>query len=400
VAERPRVLLICRTDFQYFRDDGRPVVDPERYDVAVVTDRRYVAGMRDGDYDDLCAYASLTEDGVRAAAALFAAREPLRLVVSASETDVEPAAAIREELDLPGMRPAQAVLFRDKVMMKSAVAAAGLRVPAFAEIGSASDAVLFVKQHGRSVIKPRGGMGSRNTSVVDDEDAVRAVLEGIDDPAGFEVEEFVGGQMYHVDSLVRDGSVRLVSVSRFLTSTLGFTEGIPLVTVMCDASELTERIEEFNQRVVTALGLRDGVGHLELFVAEDGEITFCEIGARAGGAGVIPAVIAAYGGLNLMHAAIRAQLGEPMPAAVPRQRSAGYVLVHRREGEVVEVSDEAEFDEPWITFRQVSVRPGTRTRAAVSSVDAVARFVVVGDDERQVTERLETVRQRFRMTVR
>ncbi|MEK8104301.1 hypothetical protein NKG94_02530 [Micromonospora sp. M12] len=64
------------------------------------------------------------------------------------------------------------------------------------------------------------------------------------------------------------------------------------------------------------------------------------------------------------------------------------------------MSDEADFDEPWITFRQVAVRPGTRTSTAVSSVDAAARFVVVGDDERQVTERLETVRQRFRMTVR
>jgi hypothetical protein len=137
-----------------------------------------------------------------------------------------------------------------------------------------------------------------------------------------------------------------------------------------------------------------------VFVGEDGAITFCEIAARAGGAGVIPAVIAAYGGLNLMHAAIRAQLGEPMPAAVPRLRSAGWLVVHRREGEVLEVSDEAEFDDPWITFRQVGVRVGTRTGTAVSSVDAAARFVVVGDGERQVTERLETVRKRFRMTVR
>ncbi|MEK8104302.1 hypothetical protein NKG94_02535 [Micromonospora sp. M12] len=49
---------------------------------------------------------------------------------------------------------------------------------------------------------------------------------------------------------------------------------------MCDANELTERIEEFNRRVVAALGLRDGVGHLEVFVGDDGAITFCEIAAR------------------------------------------------------------------------------------------------------------------------
>ncbi|MEK8104304.1 hypothetical protein NKG94_02545 [Micromonospora sp. M12] len=101
------MLLICRTDFQYFRDDGQPVVDPERYDVAVVTDRRLVAGMRDSDYDDLCAYAALTGDGVRAAAALFTARKPVQLVVTASEADIEPAAAVRDELDLPGCAPSR-----------------------------------------------------------------------------------------------------------------------------------------------------------------------------------------------------------------------------------------------------------------------------------------------------
>ncbi|MEK8104303.1 hypothetical protein NKG94_02540 [Micromonospora sp. M12] len=74
------------------------------------------------------------------------------------------------------------------------------------------------------MIKPRGGMGSRDTSVVDDEDAVTKLLETIDDPVGFEVEKFVDGEMYHVDSLVQDGSVRLASVSRYLTSTLAYAE--------------------------------------------------------------------------------------------------------------------------------------------------------------------------------
>jgi len=51
------------------------------------------------------------------------------------------AARVREALGLPGMQPDVAIGFRDKPIMKQRVAAAGLRVPHFARVSTAAEAL-------------------------------------------------------------------------------------------------------------------------------------------------------------------------------------------------------------------------------------------------------------------
>lgn len=57
---------------------------------------------------------------------------------------------------------------------------------------------------------------------------------------------------------------------------------------MIDDDLLEKEIKTFNDGVLKALGLNNGVSHLELFVDKFGTITFCEVAARPGGATVIP----------------------------------------------------------------------------------------------------------------
>ena len=89
----------------------------------------------------------------------FAAIEASALALSAklprfdrlfalSEFDILNGARLRERLDIPGMRLAQAFLFRDKVAMKSAIRAASLMTPEYTECSGGEELARFAAEFG------------------------------------------------------------------------------------------------------------------------------------------------------------------------------------------------------------------------------------------------------------
>lgn len=85
-------------------------------------------------------------------------------VIALSEFDLIPAAQVRMELEVPGPNVHQALAVRDKLVMKSAIAAADLQVPRFASLGEALDkGAHMLPWHGRTVLKPVAGASSKET---------------------------------------------------------------------------------------------------------------------------------------------------------------------------------------------------------------------------------------------
>ncbi|MFF9162065.1 acetyl-CoA carboxylase biotin carboxylase subunit family protein [Streptomyces longwoodensis] len=243
-------------------------------------------------------------------------------VISVSEYELLDAALLREHLGVPGAPADQVALARDKVLMKQAVEGAGLRVPRFLPLPRFLDLAGGAPWEGRTVLKPHRGASSEDVLVFDTpRQAVEAVtarrtgvprLDAGEDPADFEVEEFVSGPIRHFDGLVQGGELLVLTASEYIGTCLQYAQGSPL-----GSFQLTPSQEEraWVARALAAVRIEDGSFHLEAIVHR-GETVFLEVGNRVGGADVVATVELATG-VHLPSYELRALLGERVTGTLP-----------------------------------------------------------------------------------
>lgn len=247
---------------------------------------------------------------------------PFAGVVGLSEFDVLAAARLREHLGVPGDQPGFVLRFRDKVVMKGLVAAAGLRVPRYSALtGSRSLAELVADPGLPMIVKPRAGAASAGAHRVD----TRAELERIlaRSERDLECEEFIDGAILHVDGIRRRGRFHVATVSEYVGTCLEFAQGRPLGSVLLEPGSRRSATLAFARACLDALGLRDGPFHLEAIRDRRGSLAFMEVGLRPGGAEV-PFVHKDLLGVDLYGEAFRTTLGlPPLAATVPELRGSG-----------------------------------------------------------------------------
>jgi phosphoribosylaminoimidazole carboxylase (NCAIR synthetase) len=341
-----------------------------------------------GGYAHVEAVADYDATGrVEARALELAERFDIRHVVACQEVDLQRAAAIRSLLGIGGQGVASADAYRDKLVMKRLVTAAGIPVAPHADVETATDVLRFAREHGYPlVLKPRDGLSSLGLRIVDDEAALLAWLaDGFGDdqggPKGLLVEAFVPGEMYHVDGFVQDGRVTVAWPSQYLYRLASFGDGEPRLDATVEPGPLADRLVGFATDVVRALPtVPCSTFHAEVFRTPDDRLVLCEIASRNGGA-LIKAVLRAMYGVDFPSAWVRASLGLPVPGLpapgepVARPaRMAGQVLLPKRPGRLRAIPERPDLD--WVEHFEVFARPGQQLSAAASSGDYLAGMVV------------------------
>ncbi len=315
-SARPRVVVLhSRQPLTTHPDEAFP---PDQFDVVVLTDADPATVLRE-DIEGppvrvVRAPRDEWESVVRAAPGGHAE------VVSNDEYCLVECARLRAATGLPARHPARIEGYRDKVFMKRRLEAAGVPVPrhlSFEPVVTASRTVAdhVVATVGLpAVAKPRGEANSRGVEVLADAAAVLAWLSRHDGEAGWQVDEFVTGDLGHVNAVVRHGDVRPVQVGRYLGPLLGLNHGRVLAgwTVPADTPEAAAA-HKFNARVVAALGSDgDFVVHTEFATTPDGRLVVLETAARAPGASVSETA-RVHAGVQLEVAHLRLQAGLPVP---------------------------------------------------------------------------------------
>ncbi|MFO0548486.1 MAG: ATP-grasp domain-containing protein [Polyangiaceae bacterium] len=206
-----------------------------------------------------------------------------------------PLGEARERLDLPGMRGAQALNFRDKTRMKDLLRAAGVPVARHRLVKTTAGALDFAKEVGYPlVVKPPAGAASQTTFRATDEASLRAALGPTSIAADGVVllEEFVTGEEHSYDAFVKNGEVLFYSVSNYMPAPLEVVEN-PWIQwrVVLPRDYQSDDIATAGKKTLEVLGLETGMCHLEWFRRADGSIVISEVGARPGGA-QIPTLIA------------------------------------------------------------------------------------------------------------
>jgi biotin carboxylase len=274
----------------------------------------------------------MPEEDVRKGAAFVARSERLDRIVALDDFDVEMAAMLREYLQIPGMGETTARAFRDKLAMRSRARAASIPCPAFVHV--VNDQAIHAwtaAVQAPWVLKPRGQAAAIGIRKIVSPDQLWSTLHGLGDArADYVLEQFVPGDVFHVDSLVFDRQVVFAAASAYGSPpmTVAHEGGIFVTRTLRSGDPLSEQLTRASARVLTAFGLARGVSHTEFIRGHDGELYFLETSARVGGAFIVDVVETATG-VNLWREWARLEIaGDHGTYTLPetQHRSAGIVL--------------------------------------------------------------------------
>jgi biotin carboxylase len=224
-------------------------------------------------------------------------------IIALDDYDVETAAELRDHMRLPGIGESLARHFRDKLAMRTQARAAGVLVPEFSGVFNYGQLREFMARVSPPwVLKPRSEASSMGIKKLNGPDELWPLLDSLGDQQSFFVlEQFVSGDVFHVDGLVNDGEVLFMVANQYGRPPMSvYHEGGIFITRTLDrAAPVSQALFALNRQVQSALGMRRGATHTEYIRAHaDGTLYFLETAARVGGANIAEA--AEFGtGVNL-----------------------------------------------------------------------------------------------------
>jgi hypothetical protein len=269
------------------------------------------------------------------------------------DIDVEVAATLRGHLRIPGMDEARARLFRDKLSMRTRAAEEGIPVPAFVHVlNDAAISAFMDRIPAPWMLKPRSEAATTGIRKIHSPQQLWELVEGLGDRRSqFLLEQFLPGDVHHVDALVSEKKVVFAEVHRNGVPPFEVASGGGMFTTSTvpRGSADEKALLALNEKVLARFGLERGPTHVEYIKGGDGTFYFLEAGARVGGAHVAD-VVEASSGINLWREWANLEIDQgKVPYALPhrRQEYAGLLQTLARQ----EHPDLSAYDDPEICLK-------------------------------------------------
>ena len=305
-------------------------------------------------------------------------------IVALDDFDVETAAMLREHLRVPGMGETTARYFRDKLAERMKARNFGILVPDFVHVVNDDQIRQFADATPLPwILKPRSQAAAIGMKKIERADDLWPAIDALGDRRSFSVlEQFVAGDVFHVDAVVWDRVVVFQAMHRYGQPPYQVAHGGGIFTTTSVAKDdpAWAALEKINRDVLTTFGIMRGVTHTEFIrSAADGRFLFLETAARVGGAFIVN-LVEAETGLNLWHEWAKLEIaGEDGHYEAPStiERYAGLVLTLAKQ----EWPDTSAYADPEIVYRVkkakhagliVASADETRVRALLD--DYAARF--------------------------
>ncbi|GAA1163335.1 biotin carboxylase [Kitasatospora gansuensis] len=315
------------------------------------------------------------------------------------------AARLAERYGVPGAGAGAAQVLRDKSLLRKVSRAAGVPNPASREVTSPDEVREFAAAYpGSLVLKPANRQASVGTKVMHSLDGLDAAWEECikqdegnlvpdrDRELRMLIEQFVKGEEYSVELLVREGEVLFSNVTGKLLFAgprpieLGHT--VPAAGI---SAELSELLVAQTETVIRSVGFGSGIIHCEWIVSE-GTPYLVECAGRFPGDGIPMLIEEAYQ-INLARDFYTVmQGGRPEP--MPRQASGGAAVrfMEAVPGEVVSITGVEEARElPGVLSLTLKLTPGDTVRELRSSWDRVGSVMARGADSLEALRNAEAV---------
>ena len=264
----------------------------------------------------------------------LARSERIDRIIPLDEFDLNTAAALREHLRIPGMGQTTVRHFRDKLAMRIEAREAGIRVPDFVGIINYDEIRDFMDRCDPPwILKPRSEASAVGLKKIHEPEMLWRTLDELDDRQSyFLLEDFIPGDVYHVDALVNEGEVTFADAHRYVSPPFEVMHegGIFASRTLDRDAEEAKTCRTANRKLIENLGMQRGAVHTEFIRgAGDSQFYFLETAARVGGANIAEMVETATG-INLWREWARIELadarGEAYEPPTPRPDYAGIVV--------------------------------------------------------------------------
>jgi len=255
-------------------------------------------------------------------------------ILALDEYDTVTAAQLREYLRIPGLGETTGRHFRDKLAMRVKARDAGINVPGFVHVLNHGEIAAFMADTpGPWLLKPRSEASAMGIQKIHSPEELWPLLEDLGDrQSSYLLEEFVPGDVYHVDSVLSGSEVQFSSAQKYGEPPLDVYQGggVFVTTTVEHGSDEERELLELNRRLLREFGMVRGATHAEFIRShEDGSFHFLEVAARVGGAH-IDLLVEAATGVNLWEEWARVEIadirGEAYEVPDPRRHAAGLMV--------------------------------------------------------------------------
>ncbi|WP_338748972.1 ATP-grasp domain-containing protein [Janibacter alittae] len=193
----------------------------------------------------------------------------------------------------------QAMLLRDKALMKRRAQLGGIRVGIFEEAYEQEDVIRFLKRVNQTLLKLDGDpndpihlkaldkAGCLGHRIIRTPDEVDSIPE---EEFPVLMESHLDGWEFAVEAWVHDGKIRFLNISEYVR--LGYSVFVPASP---DLERYRPEITRQLEKLIKTFDIDFGFVHPEYFVTSDGEMYFGEVAYRPPGFKVFELLERAYG---------------------------------------------------------------------------------------------------------
>ena len=213
------------------------------------------------------------------------------LILPGNDDAIEWATRMGYELGLPSNNPKNIKKMTDKQHMQEALKDFNIRYIKSKIINSLDEAEKFVSELDKpqAVVKPSYGTATKGVCICKNTDEINDALsynmemfsnhENVD----ILIQEYIGGEEYIINSICCKGHNRIVSAFYYNKNIIEGRGAIYDYTESIDETHPHfDKLKEYNDKVISAIGIEYGVTHAEYKIDENGPVLI-EINCRVSG---------------------------------------------------------------------------------------------------------------------
>lgn len=335
------------------------------------------------------AFGGMVDDAVAAAKKRYKKNRP-KAVVAVAEGAVPAAAAIREKFALPGLGLEAAANCHDKLRMKKAVVAAGIACADWLETTADTRPEEIVERLGLPVVlKLPISSGGRGVAICTDLQELAHYLH-----PGMLAEAYTEGTEMSVETFRQDQRTLFRNYTRYLVP-----HWASIVPAEITADE-SEAIDALAERVHEALGIDQGMTHMEIFLTPDGPV-FSEIAARPPGGRLMELISRAHG-FDAWEAVLKIALGEEpdFPVVGVAKYAGAWFLYPDEAGMVTRISGLGDVRKlPHVARLNCRAKPNRFYPERLGTGQSAGEIIVVADSMQECEQSLREAREMIRIEV-
>ncbi|MFE3637044.1 ATP-grasp domain-containing protein [Streptomyces sp. NPDC059168] len=338
------------------------------------------------------------ESWTEAVARATAERVPHGLIAFA-EPHVLSGALAQERLGLRGPSLHAAVVSRNKALQRHTFGAYGIRQPEYLLAARIAEARDWMLERLPVVVKPLTLSGSEGVELIGDAGAVDEVIARRGTEGQVLVEEAVEGPEYSWEALVRDGEVLFENVTAKQTTAPPYFVELAHRCGHGLGLETAAQVHELTRGVLSAIGMRTGLVHLEFKAARPGPVLM-EVAVRTPGDYLPDAIGLAYG-FDLYEAVVRLSLGMPLEKLPDQPVSwSATVFPTAAPGTIREITGVEEvLAHPAVVRVRLRKGPGAVVRPLTASSQRMGHVLINAGSQSEREDALTFVRETLRVVV-